>query len=194
MVMPVVGIAADACASNALQLADWILPVELDLNQPTFIELNKLVVWVDNILDCSVETSTTVGAGDLAKAHFFDIFVLNERRTALPADDDNAIMAKFKLSHTMIFAKTTSAATTIAYKDVSKSKDRDERLYEDRKTGQGLLIAQPRIYLMVREEIAQGDHDLAHVDTPIISFKMEFRLTDRVSRQEFFTEMIGKFS
>lgn len=184
---------ADAVAVSAVQIADWTLPVELDLVHPTFIELNSLTCWIDAAKTLVAGTATAV-AGELSLDRSVRIYILNERRTAEPTLSDNAIIAKFVLNLRMSWVATTAAATNTAFFDVFKSKLRDHREYEDARTGMGLLITQPRLYLLVVEQDMQGSDNHEHQDQTTVGFKMTFRLTDRVTSREFWTEQIAKFS
>lgn len=193
MDLTLLDVAADNFIVSSVQLQDWVLPVEINLTHPMFIELNSLTVWID-AKETDPPTSATAVAGELAMDRMVHIYILNERRTAEPTLSDNAIIARFVLNHRMSFSKTTAAATNLAAFDLSKSMLRDHREYEDEKTGYGLLITQPRIFLLVVETDTQGDLDLVHTDKTQIGFKMTFRLTDRVSAREFMTQMIASVS
>lgn len=192
--MPVVTTTANTCSASSLVLQDWVLPVELDLNQPTFIELNKLVVWLDTVTSHVQIASASAVGGELALSRVVKVFILNERRTAIPLGDDNAIIMQAELTLVQSWASTTSSAANCAVLDKSKTERRAVRKYEDKKTGMGLLVAQPRIFLMCAEIMTEGALDLGVHTASQVNFKMEFRLTDQVSSKEFFTEMIAKFS
>jgi len=192
MILPLLDPATDSCAQGAVILQDWVLPVELDLNQPTFIELNKLVANIKPT-QCLSSGSNTATLNELTLQRHVKFYVLNERRTIEPLLDDNAIVAVFNLVETHRWNATTAAAQNASHLDVAGSQLREERTYEDNLTGQGLLIAQPRLFLMAIESNSQGG-DIVHTGQTEIGIKMEFRLTDRVSSKEFFTEMIAKFS
>jgi len=193
MLLPLLPLAGDSCATSAVLLADWVLPVELDLNQPTFIELNKLVANIKPTQCQHDSSNTTATAEEVALQRHVKFFVLNERRTIEPLLDDNAIVATFNLVETHRFLNTSAGTQNASYLDMASSQLRESRDYEDNRTGQGLLIAQPRLFLMAIESNSQTA-DVAHSNQTEIGIKMEFRLTDRVSSKEFFTEMIAKFS
>ncbi len=193
ILMPLLSIPqGDTCVVGVPQLQDWALPVELDLHQPTFIELNKLVGNMKPVR-CQVSESSTATLNEVALQRVVTLYVLNERRTVEPLLDDNAIVSVMHLSQTHRWITTTAPAQNASYLDHGGSQLREERNYEDNLTGQGLLIAQPRLFLMAIESNSQGG-DINHTEQTEIGIKMEFRLTDRVSSKEFFTEMIAKFS
>lgn len=193
MTMPVIALTVNKCTGGAVTLQDWVLPVELDLNQPTFIELNKLVIWLDAPLTIDF-ASVSATANETATQRVIDIFILNERRTAAPVGDDNAIVMHAVLTLHLDWVGTTTTAQNCGIVNWSKSHLRAMRDYEDNKTGQGLLIAQPRLFLLAEEVMTEGATDTGTPAASLVNFKMEFRLTDRVSPKEFFTEMIAKFS
>jgi len=193
IVMPVITTVSATCVTGAVVLQDWVLPVELDLNQPTFIELNKFVVWIESPFSTNDASGSGIG-GELALQRQVDVFIMNERRTAVPSGDDNAIMMHCRLTMHQEWAVTASSSANCGVINHAKSNIREERNYEDAKTGQGLLIAQPRIFLLAVETMAEGTEDLGVHTATRVNFKMEFRLTDKVSSKEFFTEMIAKFS
>ncbi len=183
-----------ATATSNVQLQDWILPVEINLTHPMFIELNSLTTWID-ANDTVAAASVTAVAGALALDRQVHVYVLNERRTAEPTLSDNAIIARFVLNHRLTWVGTGSPGTNVASLDVNKSTLRDHREYEDQKTGLGLLITQPRIFLLVVEVDTQsGAVDFVHTDQTHVGFKMTFRLTERVSAKEFLTQMIASVS
>lgn len=193
MNLTVLDVGVTNSTTSTVQLQDWVLPVEINLTHPMFIELNSLTCWID-AADTEAQASTTATAGQLALDRMVHVYVLNERRTAEPTLSDNAIIARFVLNHRMSFGLTTSGANNIIHFDNSKSKLRDHREYEDEKTGFGLLISQPRIFLLVVEVDTQAAQELGHTDATQVGLKMTFRLTERVSAKEFLTNMIASVS
>ncbi len=187
--------AANASVVSNVQLQDWVLPVELDLTNPTFIELNSLTAWID-AEDSQGPITGTFDAYEMALDRLVHVYVMNERRTAEPSLADNAVIAHFVLNHRLTYTRNTISASAAngTCLDLSHSELRGHREYEDSRTGQGLLITQPRIFLLFLERNSQGETDFAHTDQTHVGLKMTFRLTDRVSSKEFFTEMIAKFS
>lgn len=177
-----------------VQLQDWVLPVEINLTHPMFIELNSLTCWITANDNPIAQASQTQVVGNLGLDRTVHIYILNERRTAEPTLSDNAIIARFVLNHRTTFAVTSTGSNNIMVLDNSKSQLRDHREYEDEKTGYGLLITQPRIFLLAVETDTQGILEVAHADKTQIGFKMTFRLTERVSAKEFLTQMIASVS
>lgn len=193
MALTLLNIAADTSTTSTAQLQDWVLPVELDLHSPTFIELNSLTIWLD-APDTIRSATATAAAGELCLDRMVHVYIMNERRTVEPTLSDNAVIMRAVLNHRQSWIGASAAAANQAQFDLSKSRLRAHRNFEDERTGMGLLITQPRIFILVVEVDTQGNVDFDHTGVTNVGFKMTFRLTDDVDGEEFWTEMIAKFS
>lgn len=167
------------------------MPVSINLDNPTFVELNSIEAEVDSGQRFEEQSAvTTVDTTTTAMNTLADIWVSKERRTAVPSLNDNSIIAHFVLTKTLKWICISAGTANVAYLSTGDSTLRDKREYEDERTGQGFLIAQPRLFVLIRDMINMGP-DLFQLAAQSYGLTMKYRLTTRVTAREFMTEVIA---
>lgn len=178
-------------ASGTLTIFEWVMPVDINLTNPTFVELNSIRAEVDDSLRFVDSTAIVAASNSLAFYSVADIWVSKERRTQAPNLNDNSIIAHFVLvKHLKWGCDTASSAQNVAVLDHGASNLTAERNYEDEKTGQGFLIAQPRLFVLIQDRAASGPGPIIPA-AQSFGLTMTYRLTTRVSAREFMTEVIA---
>ena len=191
-ITPVTPVAAlNTTVSGAITAFTWEIPVELNLDHPVYIELEKLVAYVEHTV-VTQAASVTVNGGDLQSQDIWDVVLLTEPRTTFPAEDDNAILAHWDLMETKVWANTSAASTNVGY-NLSTGTLREERDYQDMTTGNGLLLTQPRLFLLAQRSTTIGDIIVVNGARPF-NLKMQFRLVTDVTAREFMTEIVAAFN
>ncbi len=183
------GGAANTATVGTLTAFTWEIPVELNLDHPVYIELEKLVVYVETVTGAAL--STTADANDMQSQEIFHVVLMKEPRTALPAEDDNAMIGHWDFRDTKLWASTSAAANNIGYSVDPEL--RSERDYQDFKTGNGLLLTQPRLFILAQRTQTSGDVAITPIERPV-NFKMQFRLVTDVTAREFMTEIVAQFN
>lgn len=169
----------------------WTLPVEINLDHPVYIELEKLQVF-QSPLTFAVDGVSTATAGSTVLTRWWDIWFMKEQRTVAPSNDDNAIIDHFMLEQEYTWGDTSAggASMIMPKAGMPQSVIHD---YQDQTTGNGLLLTQPRIYVYGRDTITVGTEAVL-ASSHNIGLMMQFRLVTDVTAREFLTEVVGAYS
>lgn len=168
---------------------NWELPTNIDLTDPVFIECEK--IWIELEIDREPAGDGVPGTANfMAYERSVEFWVTKEPRTQPPAFSDNSIIMHDTL-HELRFWSNTIATSTKYLAPSSKLKIEID--LQDETTGNGILLAQPRIFLLLRQTVTFGIQSPA---LPIshLNHSMQYRLIDDVTKEEFFTEAIGNWA
>ncbi len=184
---------ADTSVAGDFTEVQWSVPVTLSLRGSTLLEAGK--ISADLVYDRAIHTytqaaapnnTTTAGMGTMR------CWVMNERRTAAPSLEDNAVLAYFEWQYFYFPASTTAAAVTSTYPKLESDRHKVIDL-EDLKTGQGALVAQPTLYIYAQGNVT-ADSVLIEEAAWTIRLTLHYRNVETPSGEEFVTELMAKFT
>lgn len=171
---------------------EWSVPVTLSLRGSTLLEAGQ--IECDLVSDFA-EHAFQQAATDpmvIAGQAWIRIWVMNERRTAIPSENDNAVLAYFTFHYLIRPGGTLASDISFTYPDHTQPMHQKRNL-EDMKTGQGALVAQPTLYIY-------GDYRNQLGQTVVVREDWQCRLTlhyrnvETPSGEEFITELMAKFT
>ncbi len=190
------GVAAESANSRQFGLfteVEWSVPVTLSLRGSTLLEAGT--ISADLVYDDAVHTYTQPAAPDqttIAGMDVVRVWVMNERRTAVPTEEDNAVLAYFEYQVLLMSMGTAATTATHTIPKVSGGPHKVIEL-EDLKTGQGALVAQPTIYIysqILNISDAVATNSIAWA----VRVTLHYRNVETPSGEEFVTELMAKFT
>ncbi len=184
---------ADSSVAGGFTEVEWSVPVTLSLRGSTLLEAGK--ISADLVYDRAIHTYTQVAAPNntsTAGMGTMRCWVMNEKRTAAPTNQDNAVLAYFEWQYFYIPASITAAAITSTYPTMEASRHKLIEL-EDLKTGQGALVAQPTLYIYAQSNVT-ADSVAIEETAWTIRLTLHYRNVETPSGEEFVTELMAKFT
>ena len=189
--------AVDVCATGTFTETDWDVPVTLSLQHSTLLEAGRFSA--DLINDHSAHpltqlagTSDVTNVLNIAQVNFIRVWVMNERRTAIPSLADSAVLARFDFIVHMVPMSQFALATTFVVPDAQTEFNKLIDL-QDEKTGQGLLVAQPKLFVYSSYTNCQDIANLTETAWQV-RLSMHYRNVPTPSGKEFITELMAKFT
>lgn len=189
--------AADETITGAFTEDEWDVPVTLSLQHSTLLEAGRFTADLiyDNASHSHTQlagTSATTGVQTILQFNSIRVWIMNERRTGVPSSGDVAVLAYFDFKvHMMCMSVSPLASTFFVPSDTTEW--HKELEMQDEKTGQGALIAQPRLYVY---SSYTNTNDLAN-STEVgwkVRLGMQYRNVPTPSGREFITELMAKFT
>lgn len=172
---------------------EWSVPVTLSLRGSTLLEAGT--ISADLVPDRVVHAYTQPAAGDetaIGGVSTVRVWVMNEKRTAIPTNQDNAVLAYFEWTVFEMPMSRTATADTFTVPKIHGGQHRSIEL-EDMKTGQGALVAQPTLYIYGSYN-TQSDVVVIEENAYKVRLTLHYRNVETPSGEEFVTELMAKFT
>ncbi len=171
---------------------EWSVPVTLSLRGSTLLEAGTIAAdFVSDFAEHNYAQAATLMT-TIAGQAWIRVWVMNERRTAIPSQEDNAVLAYFTFHWLEMTGSNAVSATTFTYQD-HDAPLHQERNLEDAKTGQGALVAQPTLYVYAQYQNQIGQTDVVQVAAHV-RLSLHYRNVETPSGEEFVTELMAKFT
>jgi len=184
---------ADSSIAGAFTEVEWSVPVTLSLRGSTLLEANKITADLvfDRALHAYAQHATAITT--VAGMGTMRCWVMNEKRTAAPTLEDNAVMAYFEWQYYYRPMQIIASAGTFTVPELHGSGPHKEIELEDAKTGQGALVAQPTIYIYAQGNVSSGVTVIEETAWTI-RLSLHYRNVETPSGEEFVTELMAKFT
>lgn len=186
------GVTADQPNLGTFTEVEWSVPVTLSLRGSTLLEAGQIECdLVSDYAEKGYNQEATLMT-TIAGQAWIRIWVMNERRTGIPTEQDNAVLAYFQFHWLMVSGSQVASAGTFTYNQHDAPLHQSRQL-EDGKTGQGALVAQPTLYVYAdfRNQIGQA----TVVETAYqCRLSLHYRNVETPSGEEFVTELMAKFT
>lgn len=186
------GTADQPNAITALTEVEWSVPVTLSLRGSTLLEAGQIEADLVNDFGEQVYTQAAADPTTVAGQAWIRVWVMNEKRTSIPTENDNAVLAYFTF-HYLILAGATGINDVCFTYPLHDTKMHQNRMLEDQKTGQGALVAQPTLYVYSDYRNQIGNATVVPVDW-IVRLSLHYRNVETPSGEEFVTELMAKFT
>jgi len=189
--------AADSTVTGTFTEDEWDVPVTLSLQHSTLLEAGRFTADLiyDNVSHPFTQLSGADATNpilDVVQLNSIRVWIMNERRTGVPANGDVAVLAYFDFKiHLIPMATSTLATTFFIPKDTTVWQKQIDM--QDEKTGQGALVAQPRLYVYSSYTNTQDIANLTEIAWRV-RLSMQYRNVPTPSGKEFITELMAKFT